>query len=87
MTSIDQSIGQVNSYQSELGAVVNRLDHTVSNLMNQVENQSAALSHIEDTDFAVESANLSKAQVLQQAGTAMLAQANASSRGVLSLLK
>ena len=87
MTSIDQSIGQVNSYQSELGAVANWLDHTVSNLMNRVENQSAAKSRIEDTDFAVESANLAKAQVLQQAGTAMLAQANASGQSVLSLLK
>jgi flagellin len=87
MTSVDESIGQVDSYRSELGAVANRLDHTVSNLMNRVENQSAAKSRIEDTDFAVESANLSKAQVLQQAGTAMLAQANASGRGVLSLLK
>ena len=87
MGAIDESIGQVDSYRSELGAVANRLDHSVANLMNRVENQSAAKSRIEDTDFAVESANLSKAQVLQQAGTAMLAQANASGRGVLSLLK
>ena len=87
MSSIDASIAQVDSYRSELGAVANRLDHTVSNLMNRVENQSAAQSRIEDTDFAVESANLAKAQVLQQAGTAMLAQANASGQGVLSLLK
>jgi flagellin len=55
--------------------------------MNRVENQSAAKSRIEDADFAVESANLAKAQVLQQAGTAMLAQANASGQGVLTLLK
>ena len=87
MNSVDASITQVDSYRSELGAVANRLDHTVSNLMNRVENQSAAKSRIEDTDFAVESANLAKAQVLQQAGTAMLAQANASGQGVLSLLK
>ena len=87
MSSIDSSIKEVDSYRSELGAVANRLDHTVSNLMNRVENQSAAKSRIEDTDFAVESANLAKAQVLQQAGTAMLAQANASGQGVLSLLK
>jgi flagellin len=87
MSSIDASIAQVDSYRSELGAVANRLDHTVSNLMNRVENQSAAKSRIEDTDFAVESANLAKAQVLQQAGTAMLAQANASGQSVLSLLK
>jgi len=87
MSAIDNSIAEVDSYRSELGAVANRLDHTVSNLMNRVENQSAAQSRIEDTDFAVESANLAKAQVLQQAGTAMLAQANASGQGVLSLLK
>ena len=87
MGSIDSSIREVDAYRSELGAVANRLDHTVSNLMNRVENQSAAKSRIEDTDFAVESANLAKAQVLQQAGTAMLAQANASGQGVLSLLK
>jgi len=87
MSALDKSIGQVDSYRSELGAVANRLNHTVSNLMNRVENQSAAKSRIEDTDFAVESANLAKAQVLQQAGTAMLAQANASGQGVLSLLK
>ena len=87
MSAVDESIVQVDSYRSELGAVANRLDHTVSNLMNRVENQSAAKSRIADTDFAVESANLAKAQVLQQAGTAMLAQANASGQGVLSLLK
>ena len=87
MTSVDSSITEVDGYRSSLGAVANSLNHTVSNLMNRVENQSAAKSRIEDTDFAVESANLSKAQVLQQAGTAMLAQANASGRGVLSLLK
>ena len=87
MSAIDASIRGVDSYRSELGAVANRLNHTVSNLMNRVENQSAAKSRIEDTDFAVESANLAKAQVLQQAGTAMLAQANASGQGVLTLLK
>ena len=87
MSAIDKSITQVDSYRSELGAVANRLDYTVANLMSRVENQSAAKSRIEDTDFAVESANLAKAQVLQQAGTAMLAQANASGQSVLSLLK
>jgi flagellin len=84
---IDTAIARVDSYRSTLGAVANRLDHTVSNLMNRVENQSAANSRILDADYAVESANLAKAQVLQQAGTAMLAQANASGQGVLSLLK
>jgi flagellin len=87
MSIIDTAIARVDSYRSSLGAVANRLDHTVSNLMNRVENQSAANSRILDADYAVESANLAKAQVLQQAGTAMLAQANASGQGVLSLLK
>jgi flagellin len=87
ITSVDAAIATVDSYRSTLGAVANTLDHTVANLMNRAENQSAAQSRIEDADFAVESANLAKAQVLQQAGTAMLAQANASGQGVLSLLK
>ena len=87
MSMIDTAIAKVDSYRGTLGAVANRLDHTVSNLMNRVENQSAANSRILDADYAVESANLAKAQVLQQAGTAMLAQANASGQGVLSLLK
>jgi len=59
----------------------------VSNLMNVSEHVSAARSGIQDTDYAAESANLAKAQVLQQAGTAMLSQANASTQNVLSLLK
>jgi len=87
INAIDNSIKEVDSYRSSLGAVANQLDHTVANLMSRVENQSAAKSRIEDADFAVESANLAKAQVLQQAGTAMLAQANASGQSVLSLLK
>ena len=87
ISTIDSAIAMVDSYRSDLGATANRLDHTVNNLMNRVENQSAAKSRILDADYAVESANLAKAQVLQQAGTAMLAQANASGQGVLSLLK
>ena len=87
ISTIESAIAQVDSYRSDLGATSNRLDHTVSNLMNRVENQSAAKSRVLDADFAVESANLAKAQVLQQAGTAMLAQANASGQSVLSLLK
>jgi len=87
ITAIDAAIVIVDDGRSQLGADANRLDHAVSNLMNRSEHQSAARSRIEDADFAVESANLAKAQVLQQAGTAMLAQANASGQGVLSLLK
>jgi flagellin len=85
--AIDNALEQVNDVRSEMGAVSNRLDFTVNNLSNVVENTSAARSRIEDADFAAESANLSRAQVLQQAGTAMLAQANASPQQVLSLLQ
>lgn len=85
--TIDSALEQINSTRGDLGAVSNRLDFTVNNLSNVAENVSAARSQIQDADFAAESANLSRAQVLQQAGTAMLAQANASSQNVLSLLQ
>ena len=85
--SLDIGMAKVDAYRADLGSLSKKLDHTVSNLMNRVESQSAALSRIKDADYAVESANLAKAQVLQQAGTAMLAQANASGEGVLQLLK
>ena len=84
---LDEGIKMVGEERSKLGAFSNRLEHTVSNLQSMVENTSAARSRIVDTDFAVESANLAKNQVLQQAGTAMLSQANASTQNVLSLLK
>lgn len=87
MLSIDKAIEQVDTYRSELGAVANRMEHTVGNLMTRAQHTSAAMSRIMDADYATESANLAKAQVLQQAGTAMLAQANASTQNVLSLLK
>jgi len=87
ITSIDVAIAAVGAERASLGAFQNRLEHTVSNLSSMIENTSAARSRIQDADFAVESANLAKNQVMQQAGTAMLAQANASSQGVLSLLK
>lgn len=86
LTSIDNSLEYVSALRSELGAVENRLSHTVNNLTNVIENTTAARSRIQDADFAVESANLAKMQVMQQAGTAMLAQANASAQMVLSLL-
>lgn len=85
--SIDNALEKVNEARSELGAVNNRLDFTINNLSNVSENASAARSRIEDADFAKESANLSRAQVLQQAGSAMLAQANAAPQQVLSLLQ
>jgi len=84
---LDQAIADVDNYRATLGATANRLEHSANNLYTRVENQMAAKSRIEDADYAVEAANLARAQVLQQAGTAMLAQANASTQNVLSLLK
>ena len=84
---IADAIEQVAGDRAGYGALQNRLEYTVSNLMNVSEFTSAAKSRIEDADFAVESARLAKAQVLQQSGTAMLAQANASSQLALSLIR
>jgi flagellin len=87
ITTIDAAIKTVNIQRSELGAVSNRLNHTVNNLTNISSNLSAAKGGIEDADFALETTNLAKNQILQQASTAMLAQANASKQNVLSLLQ
>ena len=87
LTKITAAIEQVAGDRASLGAVSNRLEYTVSNLMNVAEYTTAARSRIEDADFAAESARLAKAQVLQQTGTAMLAQANASSQLALSLFR
>ena len=84
---IDTAIKNVNIQRSQLGAVSNRLNHTVNNLTNISSNLSAAKGGIEDADFALETTNLAKNQILQQASTAMLAQANASKQNVLSLLQ
>lgn len=84
---IDLAIKSVNSQRAALGAISNRLDSTVSNLTNISSNLSAGRGRIEDADFAAETTNLAKTQILQQASTAMLAQANASKQNVLSLLQ
>ena len=84
---IDTALDTITSTRGDLGAINNRLDFTINNLSNVSENASASRSRIEDADFAAESAALSRAQVLQQAGTAMLAQANAAPQQVLSLLQ
>jgi flagellin len=84
---IDKALDQVNASRSDLGAANNRLDFTVSNLSNISEKTSAARSRITDADFAAETANLSRSQVLQQAASAMLAQSNARPQQVLSLLR
>lgn len=85
--TIDTALDSINSTRGDLGAVNNRLDFTINNLSNISENVASARSRIEDADYAQESANLSRAQVLQQAGTAMLAQANSSAQQVLTLLQ
>lgn len=87
MTAIDTAIKKIDTFRSTLGAIQNRFTTTIANLQSAIENQSAARSRILDADFAVETANLSRSQILQQAGTAMLAQANTSQQGVLSLLR
>jgi flagellin len=84
---VTSAIETVAGGRAGLGAVSNRLEYTVSNLMNVAEYTTAARSRIEDADFAAESARLAKAQVLQQTGTAMLAQANASQQLALSLFR
>ena len=85
--AIADAISKVSSQRSALGAVQNRLEHTISNLDNVVENTTAAESRIRDTDMAEEMVNYSKNNILAQAGQSMLAQANQSNQGVLSLLQ
>ena len=84
---IDGAIDMVNTQRADLGAVSNRLDKTVNNLTNIVENTSGSKSHIKDANFAAETSKLTKAQILNQAATSMLAQANASKQTVLALLQ
>jgi|TARA_B110000305_G_scaffold214574_1_gene251404 flagellin len=87
LTAISTAIEQVASNRAGYGALSNRLEYTASNLMNVAEFTTQARSRIEDADFAAESARLSKAQVLQQTGTAMLAQANAASQLAIQLIR
>jgi flagellin len=87
ITKMDSAIVSMNTQRGKLGAVSNRLDSTVANLTNISTNLSGGKGRIEDADFAAETTNLAKAQILQQASTAMLAQANASKQNVLSLLQ
>jgi flagellin len=87
LSSIDAAIGSVNTSRGALGALQNRFTSVVTSLQTTGENLSASRSRIQDADFASETANLSRAQVLQQAGTAMVAQANQLPQGVLALLR
>ncbi len=84
--AIADAVAKVSEQRSALGAVQNRLEHTIANVDNVVENSNAAESRIRDTDMAEEMVNYSKNNILQQAGQAMLAQANQSTQGVLSIL-
>ena len=87
LSVLDTQIGALSTARSGVGAVQNRLEYTVANLQNVSENTSAARSGIQDADFAKESANLARTQVLQQAGMSMLSQANGNSQNVLALLR
>ena len=87
LLTVDFALQQINSLRSELGAVQTRFESTISNLQITVENLTAARSRIQDADFAAETANLTRSQILQQAGLAIVAQANALPQNVLSLLQ
>lgn len=84
---IDTAIGTVNTQRAKLGSASNRLESTISNLTNISTNLAAGLGRVQDADFASETTNLARTQILQQASMAMLAQANASKQGVLALLQ
>jgi len=87
LATVDGALKEVDTQRSELGAIQNRFESTIANLNNTVTNLSAARSRIEDADYAVEVSNMTRAQILQQAGTSVLAQANQVPQTVLSLLR
>jgi flagellin len=87
IATVDAALTAINNSRASLGAIQNRFASTISNLQSTSENLSAARSRIQDTDFASETANLTRGQILQQAGTAILAQANSLPNGVLALLR
>ncbi|HCL5308436.1 TPA: FliC/FljB family flagellin [Salmonella enterica] len=87
LKALDEALSKVDSLRSDLGAVQNRFDSTITNLGSTINNLSSARSRIEDADYATEVSNMSRAQILQQAGTSVLAQANQVTQNVLSLLR
>ena len=87
INAYDLAIQKVSTERAKMGAIQNRLEHTISNLDTSAENLQAAESRIRDTDMAEEMTNYSKTNILQQAGQSMLAQANQSTQGILSLLQ
>jgi flagellin len=84
---LDASLSQINRMRASLGGIQNRFQYTIANLQTTSDNLAAARSRIKDADFAAETAALTRAQILQQAGVAMLAQANAVPNNVLTLLR
>jgi len=87
VTAVDAALKNVTNLRSSFGAIQNRLEHTISNLTNIATNTELARSRIQDADYAQETSNMTRGQILQQAGTAMLAQANKMSQSVMSLLQ
>ena len=87
MTTLDAAIDAVSLRRANLGAAISRLEHTVDNLENNAVNSSASRSRILDTDYAAETTELARTQIIQQAGTAMLSQANEKAQAVLKLLQ
>ncbi|WP_313758958.1 FliC/FljB family flagellin [Atlantibacter hermannii] len=87
LEKLDAALAKVDALRSDLGAIQNRFDSTITNLGNTVNNLTSARSRIEDADYATEVSNMSRAQILQQAGTSVLAQANQTTQSVLSLLR
>ncbi len=87
ISRIDAALATISSMRSDLGAVQNRFTSTIANLQTISQNLSASRSQIQDADFAAETANMSSANILQQAGVSVLAQANASTQSVLKLLQ
>jgi flagellin len=87
LAAIDAALSKVDKLRSSLGAVQNRFDSTIANLGTTITNLSSSRSRIEDADYAVEVSNMTRAQILQQAGTSVLSQANQTTQGVLSLLR
>jgi flagellin len=87
ITTLDTALDNISEIRADLGAFINRLTHAVDNLTNVSQNAEASLSRIRDADYAEETTELARTQIIAQAGTAMLAQANQSKQSVLSLLK
>jgi flagellin len=87
LKTIDHAIGKINTSRASSGAVINRLEYAADNLANVSQNTSASRSRILDADYASETTELARTQIIQQAGTAMLSQANQQAQSVLALLK